>query len=69
MGLLYSDELDAVIGCADVPRNGTVKPDDPEFFFDSTPDPGEVSVGKFFHFEEESFPSSSFHWVLLGIHA
>ena len=47
------DELEAVMGCASVPRKGTVTLEELLFFFDWLVETGKVSVWNNFHFSDE----------------
>ena len=47
------DVLDAVMGCASVPRKGTVTPEDVVSLFERLVDTRDLSVGKNFQFEDE----------------
>ena len=47
------DVLDAVMGCASVPRKGTVKPEDVVSLFERLVDTRQLWVGKTFQFEDE----------------
>ena len=47
------DELEAVMGCASVPRKGTVTPEELLSFFDWLVETGEVSVGNNLQFSDE----------------